>query len=130
VRRFDRVGSKPVPRVIPTDPFWFPPPGNDAPLRRHHSLAYMGPDEFAAIGCPACGAALEQAWWRERMDAGYDADRDAYEVLTVVAPCCARLVSLNDLTYDPPAGFARVELAAGDLAAAAAALGHPVRAVS
>jgi DNA-directed RNA polymerase subunit N (RpoN/RPB10) len=120
-----------VPRVIPTDPFWFPPPGAEAPLHRYASIAFMGPAEpFTAIGCPACGAPLDEAWWRERMDAGYDRARDAYEVLTVTTPCCERLVSLNDLAYDPPAGFARVELAADDLARAAAALGHPVRAVS
>ena len=63
------------------------------------------------------------------MEAGYDAERDAYEVLTVEPPCCERLVSLNDLAYEPPAGFARVEVVAGpdDLARVAAALGHAVR---
>jgi len=126
-----------VLRIIPTDPFWLPSPAAfeaiGGTLRRHPSIAFVEPGApFTAIGCPACGAAIAERWWRERMDAGYDAAREAYEVLTVAPPCCERLVSLNDLAYEPPAGFARVEVAGGpdDLERVAAALGHPVRAVS
>jgi len=126
-----------VPRIIPTDPFWLPSPAAcdavGSALRRHPSIAFLDPGApFNAIGCPACGAAIAEHWWRERMEAGYDAERDAYEVLTVEPPCCGRFVSLNDLAYEPPAGFARVEVAAGrgDLARVAAALGHAVRLVS
>jgi hypothetical protein len=126
-----------VARIIPTDPFWLPPPAVSealgSELRRHRSITFVDSGvPFAAIDCPACGTAIEKGWWLERMVAGYDRDREAYEVLTVQPPCCERLVSLNDLAYDPPAGFARVEVEAGadDLARIAAALGHPVRAVS
>ena len=137
MRRFERVGSPPVPRIIPTDPFWLPSPDAfdaiGSALRRHPSIAFIDPGApFTAIGCPACGAAIAEGWWRERLAAGYDAEREAYEVLTVAPPCCERLVSLNDLAYEPPAGFARVEVVAGagDLARVAAVLGHPVRAIS
>jgi DNA-directed RNA polymerase subunit N (RpoN/RPB10) len=126
-----------VLRIIPTDPFWLPSAAAFAAigsaLSRHPSIAYIDPGvPFVAIGCPACGAALTEGWWRERMEAGYDSERDAYEVLTVEPPCCERLVSLNDLAYDPPAGFARAWVVAGpdELARVAATLGHAVRAVS
>ena len=124
-------------RIIPTDPFWLPSPAAfdavGSALRRHPSIAFIDPGApFTAIGCPACGAAITERWWRERMEAGYDAEREAYEVLTVAPPCCERLVSLNDLAYDPPAGFARVwsRPARTIFAHVAAALGHAVRAVS
>jgi DNA-directed RNA polymerase subunit N (RpoN/RPB10) len=126
-----------VLRIIPTDPFWLPSPAVaeaiGSRLRRHPSIAFIGSGApFTAIGCPACGAAIAERWWRERMDAGYDTEREAYEVLTVAPPCCEALVSLNDLAYEPPAGFARVEVVAGaeDVARVTAALGHPVRVVS
>ena len=124
-------------RLIPTDPFWLPSPSAfDAigtAIRRHSSIAFIDPGApFTAIGCPACGAAITERWWHERMEACFDDEREAYEVLTVAPPCCERLVSLNDLAYDPPAGFARVWVMAGpdDLAHVAATLGHAVRAVS
>ena len=124
-------------RIIPTDPFWLPAPAAfdaiGSELRRHSSIAFIDSGApFTAIGCPACGAAISEGWWSERMEAGYDEDREAYEVLTVEPPCCGRLVSLNDLEYDPPAGFARVWVVAGpdELPRVAAALGHPVRTVS
>jgi hypothetical protein len=56
--------------------------------------------------------------------------------LTAAVPCCGRRVSLNELDYDWPCGFARFELALWnpgrgwltdeELSAVAHALGHPV----
>ena len=60
-----------------------------------------------------------------------------FATLTVTVPCCGGQVSLNDLRYDWPCGFARFELeawnpnrdrlTADELAQLAAALGCEVR---
>ena len=63
---------------------------------------------FEGVYCPVCGADLGE-WWPAAMDrahAGHFAD------LAVTAPCCGAALSLNDLRYEWPAGFARFVLEA------------------
>lgn len=86
------------------------------------------------IECPVCQDAVDVEWWavllEERVEAGF-------ANLTVPAPCCSAEVSLNELHYDWPCGFARFELevwnpnrdwlTAAELAELAAALGCDVR---
>src|SRR5947208_3304096 len=61
------------------------------------------------IGCPFCDADIEDTWWRNSMDAAY---RSAFRHLETTTPCCGNDVSLNDLRYEWPAGFARLVLEA------------------
>lgn len=91
---------------------------------------------FESVRCPACGAPLDIEWWQERMG---EAAETAFSNLGVVTPCCRRAGSLNDLTYELPAGFARfiIEvtrpgrdvLEPSELEAIATALGRSVRQV-
>jgi hypothetical protein len=140
-------------RLIPTDPTW--QPDEAAARRAAETLAALVPDadppvvklyeevtfidqggNFARVLCPACGAELPPPWWSQRMD---DAFATRFARLTVETPCCGVRVSLNDLTYDWPAGFARAELSvlgppAGglsepQLARVGRELGHPLRQV-
>jgi hypothetical protein len=61
------------------------------------------------IGCPACGMQLDEGWWVRALDT---AGESGFTDLHVTVPCCRRRLSLNDLVYDWPAGFARFVLEA------------------
>jgi hypothetical protein len=91
---------------------------------------------FESITCPGCGSAITLDWWSERMS---EAHVDRFADLVIVTPCCGSQVSLNDLTYEWPQGFARWwlearspgrgELTSDEVASLAAVLGHAVRIV-
>jgi len=140
-------------RLIPTDPAWVP---DDVALRRavrvlrtlapdagsvrgavHDEVVFVDAGSNAErIGCPACGAALEEEWWAGRVER---AAATGYARLAVTTPCCATRTTLNDLDHVWPAGFARAELVVSvprrgwlteeELKQVAAALGHDVREV-
>lgn len=55
------------------------------------------------ISCPQCGAELDFGWWGEAMD---EAAEDVFISLETEMPCCKKIVSLNDLNYEFPCGFA------------------------
>ena len=138
-------------RLIPTQPDFVPTVGGAESARRR--LAELVPDaeevtaivtddvefidqgaNFERIRCPKCGRQLETEWWHARMD---EAAVASFAALEVSMPCCGARVSLNDLIYEWPAGFARFVLEAmnpnaGDLsdvalADVAKALGAPLR---
>lgn len=56
------------------------------------------------ISCPRCGAAVPLDWWQQKMDEHYKSDH--FFVLEEDMPCCSKTVSLNDLRYEAPCGFA------------------------
>src|SRR5262245_9441285 len=76
---------------------------------------------FESVACPKCGTKLDIDWWNMAMTraCGVDADVEVWDNglfsedepmftnLTVTVPCCGSTLSLNDLHYDWPAGFAR-----------------------
>jgi hypothetical protein len=64
---------------------------------------------FERVSCPLCGKQLSQDWWASTMEA---ACANGFEELAVLMPCCNAKSSLNDLTYEWPAGFARFVLEA------------------
>jgi hypothetical protein len=63
---------------------------------------------FEAVVCPRCGQELD-SWWQTIMDRTMPAQ---VPNLTIVTPCCAATLSLNDLRYGWPCGFARYTLEA------------------
>ena len=56
------------------------------------------------ISCPRCGAAVPLDWWQQKMDEHNKSDH--IFVLEEDMPCCSKTVSLNDLRYEAPCGFA------------------------
>ena len=113
-------------RLIPEDPFFVPAEGMQERARElfeelvpeadevttilHHDPVFVDAGENTErIACPFCDADLSGEWWGTAMD---DASRHAFRDLEVVTPCCSRRVSLNDLRYEWPAGFALVVLEA------------------
>jgi hypothetical protein len=75
---------------------------------------------FEAIFCPKCGAELDKQWWQKVM---ISASSTVFTNLIVITPCCGSTLSLNELRYVWPAGFARFVLEArnpnGDISEAA-----------
>ncbi|WP_405732503.1 hypothetical protein OG885_18045 [Streptomyces sp. NBC_00028] len=147
--------SDDVLSVIPTDPYWQPEPSaadragtlmtaltgglaadTDAETEVDWYDAPTVVDSgqnLERIGCPACRASIDRAWWEDLVEA----HEDGFPTLDVSVPCCGAATTLDRLDYDRPCGFARFEIAVwnpetdglGDeeLAAVAEALGHPVR---
>lgn len=61
-------------------------------------------ENFHDVFCPACGRHVELDDWQEAMTRAQSA---SYERLDASFPCCRATVSLNDLRYDWPQGFAK-----------------------
>jgi hypothetical protein len=66
---------------------------------------------FESVHCPVCGADISLQWWKHQMDTAWNT---RFEQLTVDLPCCNSSLSLNDLTYTWPQGFARWYLSAAN----------------
>ena len=140
-----------VLRLIPTDPQFVPDDASAERARDH--LAELAPNadevtqnmseetqfvdpgaNLERISCPRCGQNLPMEWWQDRMD---DAFKARFTVLAVTTPCCGADVSLNDLNYEWPAGFARfvleamnpgvADLATAEIATLAEIVGSPLR---
>ena len=59
------------------------------------------------IVCPRCGAAVDRAWWREKLE---EMERqDHFFILEQEMPCCGKEVSFNQLKYEPLCGFSALE---------------------
>lgn len=148
--------SENILSVIPADPFWQPAPeAADAAmevLQRltpqlegfvtteyriswHEEVAAVDCGEnLQRIGCSACDEAIGLEWWCDLLE---DRFETGFTDLVVAVPCCGANVSLTDLGYDWPCGFARFELEVwnpnrdgltdAELAEVAAALGSDIR---
>jgi hypothetical protein len=112
-------------QLIPTDPHY--QPSQDAAERAGELLAkfvpratevnatFLAAPEFfprvdggLGVACPVCDTdALE--WWHKAVETAYE---EGFQNLHVTTPCCGAAVSLNDLKYASPAGFARFVLEA------------------
>jgi hypothetical protein len=137
-------------RVIPTVPDWTPEhaqaaaalrvmqalcPDGAAEIRRYDEVTFIDQGgNFEHVRCPRCVTELEHPWWQDAMDRAY---HNRFVDLATVTPCCSAAVSLNELNYDWPAGFAQFELSVQnpnrgwlsdqEMAQVADTLGHPVR---
>lgn len=91
---------------------------------------------FESMWCPMCRAELSSEWWGDRMGI---ASQNAFSDLDCQTPCCDKRMTLNDIEYNWPQGFARWHLEAmnpniGKLSdeqvlRIEAALGHSIRVV-
>jgi hypothetical protein len=68
-------------------------------------VVFYDPGEnFESITCPVCHQAMDDFWWQKKMDRAY---QTKFTNLYIRTPCCDSEVSLNELRYHWPAGFAR-----------------------
>lgn len=112
-------------RILPQDPGCVPAPERQeagrAALRRlvpnADQVEVTVSDEvrfvdagvnFERVLCPLCVIDVTN-WWGHAMDA---ACASRFEDLDATLPCCGTGMSLNDLVYEWPAGFARFVLEA------------------
>jgi hypothetical protein len=63
---------------------------------------------FESVRCPRCGTDLGE-WWTLAMEVAHE---HKFRDLVATTPCCAARLSLNDLVYSWPMGFARYTLEA------------------
>lgn len=63
-------------------------------------------ENFERIGCPACNREVTIADWHTWMDADWLGE-EGFHLRVHRTPCCGKDVTLNDLTYERPQGFAR-----------------------
>ena len=71
------------------------------------SAAFVGCGAPERIVCPRCGAAVDRAWWREKLEEMER--RDHFFILEQEMPCCGKEVSFNQLKYEPACGFSALE---------------------
>lgn len=106
-------------QYIPTDPY-FKPTAHSAtvaeklldsfvPLAEtvrsefNNSISFYHPGgNWSGVKCPSCGADAE-SWFNNFIDQLFE---NNFSSLVVKAPCCGATVSLNELNYLWPAGFA------------------------
>jgi len=135
-------------RLIPTDPRWTPDRVSAdrglaalrelAPRADNYESEYLQAvtfidqgANFEEIRCPRCADAISLEWFKDEMG------RLAFDDLSATTPCCTTPLSLNDLDFRWPAGFASFELSAmnpgrtqlteAERQRVERALGHPVR---
>jgi hypothetical protein len=64
---------------------------------------------FERVVCHNCHAEISTGWWQHAMDTAHE---EHFSNLDIITPCCHTTMSLNDLDYEWPAGFARFRLEA------------------
>src|SRR5579885_452445 len=91
----------------------FVPQAKEITIQETEEIQFVATGEnLERIICPFCKSLLDEQWWIAAMDTAYETTKFAN--LTVTLPCCGRVVSLNDLCYDWPTGFACFQLIARD----------------
>jgi hypothetical protein len=111
--------------LIPADPNYVPPADAQEAARklletfvpeadevtaetRDQLDFHTGNGNWSGVLCPFCGADI-QDWFFAKVDEKY---ADAWRDLSVITPCCGKQVSLNDMNFVWPAGFALFSLEA------------------
>ena len=78
----------------------------DAPTEIYESSSIDFIDcgsELKEIICPCCKKSIDIEWWSEKVNEYYE---NGFSDLTAEMYCCGNKVSLNDLDYRLPCGFA------------------------
>jgi len=149
-------------RVIPTDPRWQPTaekatraaeyiaglfagPGDHVeqvePVFHEHITLIDGGEYMQNLFCPRCDATIGLDWFWALLIArngGRRVGEPTVDDLGVAVPCCGAELTMAELRFDGPVGFARFEvsvlnwtrhvwdLSNDELAAVSEILGHPV----
>ncbi|HEX6469751.1 MAG TPA: hypothetical protein VF069_11700 [Streptosporangiaceae bacterium] len=142
-------------RLIPTDQNWQPTPAAAASAVTYVARLFSGPNDAVEkvshefydrvtlidagentvqITCSRCGGEISVRWFFDLVEE----NGESFDHLDVTVPCCGVVVSLDNLRYEWPVGFARFEVSAmnptrakyeldaEELANVTALLGHPV----
>jgi hypothetical protein len=145
-------------RVIPTDPEWQPTTEAAAAAANYIAGLFAGPgdhvesvkpmfyDRIAVIDggeymadlfCPRCEASIGLDWFWDLLGVRTGGD-PTIDDLAVTVPCCGAALTLPELRFEDPIGFARFEVRVKDwsrgpwdlsdheLTTAGTILGHPV----
>lgn len=112
-----------IVKIIPSDPFCRPSEQMLGTAKRYLE-AHISSDginiivndrpvfvdcgsNLSKIFCPKCGAELDIGWWQGAVSKAFEGE---FMVLDTVTPCCGASVSLNELCYHFPCGFARARI--------------------
>jgi hypothetical protein len=112
-------------RIVPADPQLVPAPDSHSRAEAIRRALTPGADSVASrvmddvrvidnggnlerVQCPRCGSDLLD-WSFKAIEAAHS---ERFVCLEAVTPCCATAVSLNDLRFEWPMGFARFVLEA------------------
>lgn len=79
----------------------------ESAVKDYGKLQFIDAGENAErIGCPACGHTFTIPEWHAWMDADWHGE-DGFHLHSHASPCCGTGMTLNDLVYEWPQGFAR-----------------------
>ena len=80
---------------------------DEARIKDYGKLQFIDCGEnYERIGCPICGKDITIAQWHEWMDEDWHGE-EGFHLHSHVTPCCETKLTLNDLVYEWPQGFAR-----------------------
>lgn len=80
---------------------------SESAVKDYGKLKFIDAGEnFERVGCPSCGHTFTTPEWHAWMNADWH-DEDGFHLHTHTAPCCGTRMTLNDLIYEWPQGFAR-----------------------
>lgn len=83
----------------------FFPQAEDVSARVTEKTSFIDQGQnWERVRCPRCGTVIADSWWKKAMDAAHES---GFVDLDARVPCCGTTISLNDLCYEWPAGFAR-----------------------
>ena len=78
----------------------------------HDTIEFVDQGEnFDGVACNLCGQNIEIEYWQNEMSNSYEKQ---FADLKFIAPCCRKVTSLNDLTYNSAAGFAKFIVSISD----------------
>ena len=80
---------------------------DEARVKDYGKLQFIDAGQnFESIGCPNCGHDFALPDWHAWMDTDWHGE-DGFHLHRHETPCCGTNLTLNDLIYDRPQGFAR-----------------------
>ena len=87
----------------------------DSRVKDYGKLQFIDAGQnFERIGCPSCGHTFTIPEWHEWMNADWHGE-EGFHLHTRSSPCCATDMTLNDLVYEWPQGFAHWFVGARDV---------------
>jgi hypothetical protein len=69
---------------------------------------------FESVACPKCRREIDLQIWQNWMSED-TSDGGGFRLAPFVTPCCAAVMTLNDLVYKWPQGFSRYHLGASNV---------------